>query len=140
VPDWYRRFGGRDKEQAAPLEFAPAAGVTIVAKLDKIDRTVVFARPHTLGDLALTRIDLDECARTDQGIERVVLGPDIPIKHISETCLLQQEERHLTQTLKHSMDQTRPLQGKLLRQFQRRRYNRLSSHERQPAEVGVWQV
>src|SRR5450759_5581729 len=37
------------------------------------------------------------------------------------------------------MDQIRPLQGKLLRQVQRRRYNRLRSRERQATEVGVWQ-
>ena len=96
VPDWHGRFGGRDKEQTAPLEFAPAAVVTIVAELDKIDRAVVFAGPNTLGDLILTGIDLHECAWTDQGIERVVLGPDVPVKHILETRLLLQEAGHLT--------------------------------------------
>src|SRR5258708_36867511 len=81
-PDGHRRHGGRDKQQAASVVVAPTASVAIVAKLDKVDGTVVFAWPHVLDDLVLMRINLNECTGPDQRIERVVLGPDVSIKYV----------------------------------------------------------
>ena len=73
------RFGRRDEQQAASFVVAPTAGVAVVAQLNEINRTVVFARPNALDDLVLTRINLYERARPDQRIQGVVLGPDVPV-------------------------------------------------------------
>src|SRR5207245_1059462 len=117
----------------------PTAGIAIVTEFYKIDRTVVFARPNTLDDLILMRINLDECAWPNQGIERVVLGPDVPVKYVPYASVLHQEERHFTQSLEHSTDKIRPFQKSLVSQFQRSRHNRLRSREGIAGEVCVRQ-
>lgn len=118
---------------------APTAGVAIVAKLDKVDGTVVFARPRVLDDLVLMRINLNECTGTDQRSERVVLGPDVPIKYVPYASVLHQEQRHFTQTLKHSMHEIRLFQKNFVLQFQRSRHNRLCSRDSSAPEVRVRQ-
>src|SRR5438128_10297016 len=85
------------------------------------------------------RINLDECAWPNQGIERVVLGPDVPVKYVPYASVLHQEERHFTQSLEHSTDKIRPFQKSLVSQFQRSRHNRLRSREGIAGEVCVRQ-
>src|SRR6516165_7937962 len=88
----------------AALHFAPATGITIVVQLDEIDRTVVLVWPNSLDDFVLLWIDLHECSRTDNGIERVVVGSDITVQK-SRTRLLHKKKSHLAQSLKHAVNQ-----------------------------------
>jgi len=80
----------------------------------------MFVGPNALDDLILTRIDLYERARTDQWIECVVLGPDVPIEHMPRASVLRQEQGHFAQTLKHSMHEIRLFQNNVVPELQRR--------------------
>lgn len=60
VPNRYRRFGRRHKEQVVSFKFTPTARVTVVPQFNKIDRAFVFARPKSPDHFVLLRIDLHE--------------------------------------------------------------------------------
>jgi ABC-type transporter Mla MlaB component len=85
------------------------------------------------------RIDLDEGTWPDQRIERVVFGPDVTIKYVAHAGLLFQEQRHFTQTLKHSMHEIRLFQRNFVLQFQRSRNRRLCSRDSSAPEMRVRQ-
>ena len=125
MPDGHRRFWRRDQKQIVPLEFAPTDRITVVAQFHKIDRTFVFARPHTSNYFVLLRIDLHEGAWANDWIKRVIIGPNIPIENLLRAGLLQQEEGHLAQALKHAVHEIRLLEWKLERQLRGRHDTRI---------------
>src|SRR5438045_4056171 len=120
MPDGHRRFWRRDQKQMVPLEFAPADRITIVAHFHKLDRTFVFARPHTSNDFILLRVDLYEGPGANDGIKGVIIGPNIPIENFLRAGLLKQEKGHLAQALKHAVHEIRLLEWKLDRQLRSR--------------------
>jgi len=105
---------------------APAASVAIISEFNEVYGTVVFARPLALDDSVLMRVDLDKCPGPDQRIQRVVLGSYIPIENITCSGLLRKEKRHFAQALEHPVNEARPLQQNLVRQFHGRRDDRRS--------------
>ena len=116
---------------------APTASVTIVSEFDEIDGAVMLAGPLSFDDPVLVRIDLDKCAGADQGIQRVILSPDVPVENIACSGVLRKKKRHFTQALEDPVNEVRPFQQDLVWQFQGRRRDRL--HSRNSAEVSVWQ-
>jgi hypothetical protein len=89
MPDGYGRFWRRDQQQIVPIEFAPTDRITVVAQFYKIDWAFMFARPHTSNDFVLLRIDLHEGAWANDGIKRVIVGPNIPIENFLWAGLLE---------------------------------------------------
>ena len=77
----------------------------------------MFARPHASNYFVLLRIDLHEGAWANDGIKRVIIGPNISIENLLRAGLLQQEKGHLAQALKHAVHEIRLLDWKLKRQL-----------------------
>src|SRR5205085_10976976 len=98
-----------------PLKFAQTDRIPVVAQFHKIDRTFVFARPHTSNYFVLLRIDLHEGAWANDGIKRVINGPTIPIENLLRAGLLEYEKGHFEQALKHPVHDIRLLQWMLER-------------------------
>ena len=99
----------------------------VVAQFHKINRAFVFARPHTSNDFVLLRIDLHEGAGPNDGIKRVIIGPNIPVENFLRASLLKQEKWHLAQALKHSVHEIRLPEWKLERQLRCRHISRLQA-------------
>jgi len=116
---------------------APAASVAIISEFDEVDGAVVFAGPPSLDYSVLMRINLNECPRTDQRIQCVVLGSHISIENIAACGMLCEKKRHLTQALEHPMDEVRPFERGFVRQFHRSRDDRLHLQNGARAEVSV---
>ncbi len=108
-----------------PLEFAPTDRIMVVSQFHKIDWAFVFARPHPSNYFVLLRIDLHEGAWANDGIKRVIIGPNIPIENLLRAGLLEQEKGHLAQALKHAVHEIRLLQWKLKRQLRSRHDTRI---------------
>ena len=125
MPDGHRRFWRRDQKQIVPLEFAPTDRITVVAQFHKINRTFVFARPHTSNDFVLLRIDLHEGAWANDGIKRVIIRPNIAIEDLLRAGLLEQEKGHLAQAQEHAVHEIRLLEWELERQLRRRAGTRI---------------
>ncbi len=58
VPDRHLRLWAGDEQQVVALEFAPAAGITIIPKLREIHGAIMLGCPYALADLRLTCVDL----------------------------------------------------------------------------------
>lgn len=119
MPDGYRRFWRRDEKQIVSFEFAPTNRITVVAQFHKIDRTFVFARPHPSNYFVLLRIDLHEGAWANDGIKRVIIGPNVAIEDLLRAGLLEQEKGHLAQALEHAVHEIRLLEWEIERQLRR---------------------
>src|SRR5689334_21752328 len=91
--DWNGRLRVRNNQQAASFMVAPTASVTIVSEFDEIDGAVMLAGPLSFDDPVLVRIDLDKCAGADQGIQRVILSPDVPVENIACSGVLRKKKR-----------------------------------------------
>src|SRR5690242_12303126 len=94
----------RNDDQLILLHLAPAAQVT-VAQLDKIYGPVVLGRGWRILYFALGVVDLNEGARLQQRIKRVIRQSDEAILHGPKLQVLDQRDRHVSPYLHHARQQ-----------------------------------
>jgi hypothetical protein len=132
-------MGGGDQKQLVPVQFAPAASVTI-PKLDEKDGPVKFVLPVPRLHLILPLIDFDERAGPDQRIQGVVIESDIAAEAFPQIQLLQEGEGDFAPRFKHPRHKIRPREFHILAEFYRKNDRLPWQFQIGPNQVGVWQT
>src|SRR6267154_2017790 len=139
MADLHSRLRTRNQNQLASIDFTPTAGVPI-PELNEINGTVKLAPPVTRPHFVLPGIDLHERTGADQGIKRVVLQADVSTKTFPQIQLLQERDRDVAPSFKHTRDQIRSRKLDILAKFERQ-HNRVSWRlQTRPNQVSVWQT